>query len=240
MSKEQDLAQELLQAMQSLYVPQHTFQQVDGKTFRKVDQKHYQRTQIILEKLGFRRVADIEDITVTQSNPANRTFIRVFLSSDRTIVSACYHFPLAWLVRLLQWVGLAPCGGKVIDLETELSDGSFIVTSNTQEMDTTADIPGVHRQQFPHNTTAETLLSQHRAKLREFVQRGIQPLKQNNYAEIEAAQHRLQAIKSGYRASVGFVTNEDIDRTANRRQQEAVEVLKNALQDIQHNQSTDN
>lgn len=139
---------------------------------------------------------------------------------------------MAWLVRLLQWFGLAPRGGKVIDLESELSDGSFVVTSNTLEMDTTADIPGVHRQQFSHDTTAETLLSQHRTKLRELSRQGIQPLKHTTYAEIEAAQHRLQAIKSGYRATAGFVLPEDIDRTANERQQEAAEILKSALQDI--------
>lgn len=237
MSKEQELAQELLNTMQSIYVPQHTFQPVDAKTFRKVDQKYYQRTQTTLEKLGFHKIADIEDVTVTQVNPANRTFIRVFLNSDRTIVGACYHFPLSWLVRLFQWIGLAPRGGKVIDLETELSDGSFVVTSNSLEMDTTADVPGVHRQQFPHNTTAEILLQQHRTKLRAFIQQGIQPLRQNNYAEIEAAQHRLQAIKSGYRTSVGFVTDEDIDRTANSHQKEAAEVLKKALQDIKQNQA---
>ena len=138
--REQELAQKLLKTMQALYTDQHTFQHVDCKTFRHVDQKFYQHTQKMLEKLGFRQIADIEDVTVSQTKISHRTFIRVLLSSDRTIMGACYQFPLSWLVRLFQWIGLAPKGGKVIDLESELSDGSFLVTTNTLEMDTTTDI----------------------------------------------------------------------------------------------------
>ncbi|MBL1178694.1 hypothetical protein [Pantanalinema sp. GBBB05] len=231
-STEQKLAQKLLQTVQALYTDQHTFQQVDCNTFRHLDQKFYQQAQKNLEKLGFRHITDIEDVTVTQTNPAHHTFIRVLLSGDRTMVSACYHFPLSWLVRLLQWVGLAPKGGKVIDLESELSDGSFLVTANTLGLDTMADVPGIYRQQLPHNTSAEQLLTRHREKLRELSQAGIQPVKVNNYEEIEAAQHRLQAIKSGYRASVGFVTDEDIDRTARTDQQQTAETLKQALRDL--------
>ncbi|MBW4694060.1 MAG: hypothetical protein KME27_20125 [Lyngbya sp. HA4199-MV5] len=225
-------AEKLLQTMQSLYGQQHTFQQVDGKTFRNLDQAFYRQTQTMLEKLGFRSIADIEDVTVSQTNPAHHTFIRILLSGDRTTVGACYQFPLSWLVRLLQWIGLAPKGGKAIDFESELSNGSFLVTSNTLEMDTTADIPNVHRQQLPHNTPAEQLLTRHREKLREFGKQGIQPLKVNNYHEIEAAQHRLQAIKNNYRASVGFVTDDDIDQTATDRQRQAAETLKQAMRDV--------
>ncbi|UBF25567.1 hypothetical protein K9N68_28980 [Kovacikia minuta CCNUW1] len=226
-------AEKLLQTMQSLYGQQHTFQQVDCKTFRHLDQGFYRQSQKLLEKLGFRQIADIEDVTISQTNPAHRTFIRVLLSGDRTTVGACYQFPLSWLVRLFQWIGLAPKGGKVIDLESELSNGNFLITTNTLKMDTTADIPGIHRQQFPHNTSAEQLLNCHREKLREFNKQKIQPLKMNNYQEIEAAQHRLQAIKNNYRASVGFVTDADIDQTAKPHQQQAAETLKQALRDMQ-------
>jgi hypothetical protein len=230
--KEQELAQQLLQTMQGLYTQQHTFRQVNCKSFRQVDQGFYRRTQKTLEKLGFRQIADIEDVTVSKTNPAQRTFIRIFLSSDRTTVGACYHIPLSWLVRLLQWVGLAPKGGKAIDLESELSNGKFLVTTNTLEMDTTTDIPGIHRQQLPHNTPIDRLLSRHREQLRKLCVGGVQPIKVSNYEEIEAAQHRLQAIKSSYRASVGFVTDGDIDRTARGHQQQAAEILKKTLRDM--------
>jgi hypothetical protein len=230
-SENQASAEKLLQTMQSLYGQQHTFQQVDGKTFRNLDQAFYRQTQKLLEKLGFRLSADIEDVTVSQTNPAHRTFIRILLSGDRTTVGACYQFPLSWLVRLFQWLGLAPKGGT-IDFESELSNGSFLVTSNTLEKDTTADIPKVHRQQFPHNTSAAQLFTHHRGKLRELGKQGIQPLKMNNYQDIEAAQHRLQAIKNNYRASVGFVTDEDIDQTATDRQRQAAETLKQAMRDV--------
>jgi hypothetical protein len=229
--RKQEPAQKLLKTMQALYTNQHTFQPVDCKTFRHVDQKFYQHTQKMLEKLGFRQIADIEDVTVSQTKISHRTFIRVLLSSDRTTMGACYQFPLSWLVRLFQWIGLAPKGGKVIDLESELSDGSFLVTTNTLEMDTTTDIPGIYRQQFPHTTLAEQLLIRHCEKLRELSKQGIQPVRMNNYEEIEAAQHRLQAIKSAYRASVGFVTDDDIDRTARKHQQQAAETLKQAVRD---------
>jgi hypothetical protein len=235
MANEQDLAQQLLDTMRSLYQPQHTFQAVDAKTFRHLDLQFYHRTQKTFEQLGWQKIADIEDVTVTQVNPKGRTFIRVFLSGDRTLVGACYHFPLGWLVRLLQWVGLAPKGGKVIDLETELNDGSFVVTSNSLEMDTTADVPGVWRQQLPHYAGVDILLQRHRAKVQELSRQDIRPIQLNNYSEIEASQHRLQAIKSGYRAEVGYLTDEDIDRTAKDHQQQAAATLKQALQEIHRN-----
>jgi hypothetical protein len=231
-SENQASAERLLQTMQSLYEQQHVFQQVDCKTFRKLDQAFYRQSQKTLEKLGFRQIADIEDVTVSRTNPAHRTFIRVLLSGDRTTVGGCYQFPLSWLVRLFQRLGLAPKGGKAIDFESELSNGTFLVTTNTLEMDTTVDIPGVQRQQFPHNTSAENLLARHREKLRELGKQRIQPLKMNSYQDIEAAQHRLQAIKNNYRASVGFVTDADIDQTATDRQRQAAETLKQAVRDV--------
>ncbi|MBW4473102.1 MAG: hypothetical protein KME45_22395 [Stenomitos rutilans HA7619-LM2] len=232
-SENQASAEKLLQTMQSLYGQPHIFQQVDCKTFHNLNQAFYRQSQKALEKLGFRQIADIEDVTVSRTNPAHRTFIRVLLSGDRTTVGACYQFPLSWLVRLFQWFGLAPKGGKAIDFETELSNSSFLITSNTLEMDTTADIPNVQRQQLPHNTPIEPLLRRHREKLRVLGKQGIQPLKMNSYQDIEAAQHRLQAIKNNYRASVGFVTDADIDQTATDRQQQAAETLKQAVRDVQ-------
>ncbi|NET09620.1 MAG: hypothetical protein F6K16_33935 [Symploca sp. SIO2B6] len=170
---------------------------------------------------------------VDNPKPKDSTFIRLCLSQDGCVLGACYHYPLSWLVRLLQFIGLMPKGGQVIDFESELSDGSFVVTSNCLEMETTADIPNIHRHLFLHNTSALELLNHHKQTLKEFHSQGIIPVPMYSYEDMEAAQHRLQAIKNGYRASVGFVMDEDIDNAAGKHYREEAEILKQALKEIQ-------
>jgi hypothetical protein len=229
--KKQVPGQELMQMMQEIYGDLHTYQQVDCKTFRHLDQKFYQNTQKILETLGFRCIADIEDVTLSQTEPFRRLFIRVLLSNDGTTTGSCYHFAGSWLQRIFRWLGLLYKGDKQIALESELSDGSFLVTGNTLGMGL-APVPSVNEQQFPYNTSIETLWTRHREKLLEYSQQRIHPVKVNNYDEIEAAQHRLQMIKNNYRQSVGFLTEADIDKGVMPHQREAAEILKQSIRDM--------
>jgi hypothetical protein len=107
---------------------------------------------------------------------------------------------------------------KMIDLETELSDGSFIVTANSRGSDTTGAVPRVARFQHPLETPAFDLLTLHRDQVEQAMRRDptLQPVRVNTLDELIASQHRLQAIKNEHKASMGYMDAKEFRQIAGK------------------------
>jgi hypothetical protein len=229
----------LLQSMQSLYGEPHVFRQVDPKQFPWVKHKFYNQSQGQLEQLGFQKIADLEDVTVNQTNPQkSRTFIRAMVGDTGTVLAGIYHFPShvsSLMTRALLFLLRISRHSYIVDFETEFANGVFLVTSNTEMASAIQmDVPELQQHFFPKHTSVEDLYKSHRAMLNQIIKNsGAQPLSINTFEELEASQHRLQALKNGYRQSVGFLTAEDIDRTSAGRFDQAAEVMKQALEQTQ-------
>jgi hypothetical protein len=231
-------ALDLLQTFQTLYTSQHVFRPVEAAQFPWVKRKFYDQTQVKLEKFGFYKLVDLEDATVNSTNPPkSRTFIRSMVSADQAIMAGIYHMPpqpVSLLVRLILFFMRSPRQSFVVDFETELSDGSFLVTTNAALAAAIQfDIPTLHQQFFPATTTVERLYKSHQSALEKLMEHsGAQPLTIKTFEDIEASQHRLQALKNSYRQSVGLLNAEDIDRVADGRYQKEAGVLKQALEHV--------
>ncbi|MDZ7630348.1 MAG: hypothetical protein U5K74_03025 [Gemmatimonadaceae bacterium] len=167
---------------------------------------------------GFTRLADVEDTTIT-SAPGGvlmPVLIRTLLSRDGTVMAALYHpriKPL--LVRVLLWL-LRRSPGKVVDMETECSDGSFVVTSNAVTAEA-IDLPALISAEYqPAKTSAFSLHSRHVTRVAEHLAQrtGVTAKVITTHEELVASQNRMNAIKAAYRGDVGGITREELDRLA--------------------------
>lgn len=161
------------------------------------------------------------------------TFIRLMISDDHASIAGIYHFPTSsWWIRFLQFLRCYPQGIFTIDFETEFSDGTFLITGNTQEMSFMTDIPGIHRQLLPAQTSIEKSLVQHRQVLQHMESGDTEANLVNSWPEVEAMQQRLQEILNGHRQSVGYITGEDVERIANGRYDKATTIMKDEIEKL--------
>ena len=187
----------------------------DGELERRARyaRPHVTETQAKLQEAGFEHVGDVQDVI------ANRTarwlvrpaYIRVMLHPDGT-QAGVYAVRMAWVGSLLALFRLMPRTMRVVDLETELTDGRFVVTNNNLGVDTSepkADI--VQRQLDPATPVAE-LLAEHRLAVRES---GGEAVPIRTLDQAIASQTRLNDLKRADLATRDFAPTPDEIRRAN-------------------------
>ena len=211
-----DAADEIVRMQKALYSEPHEFRVVRAADFRDVDIDFYDRTRQFFESQGFRFLGDIEDVTATKEFPQMRTFLRVMAGDDGATQLAIYHLKMRGFFRLLQLIGVLPRNVKQIDLETEMSDGSFVVTANAEGVDTTGAVPRVHRFLHPRDTPAADLLRLHREQVEQATRRdpALQPVRVRTLDHLIQAQHRLQAMKNAHKASFGYMDAKELRQIA--------------------------
>ncbi len=230
--KARDSARQLLDLCKASYSQRHEFIRVDPGDFPLVDIRFYDRTQTLLEKRGFHKLDDIEDVTVTQaSGGKNRTFIRVMLHRDRNTLAGIYAMPRPFFVKVFQAIGLISKGDNAIELESEFDDGTFLVTSNLKDLNMSSDVPGIQRQQYPHHTTVDNLMAAHKKAL-DCLTGQKQPVYLYTYQDVLELQHRMQDIENRHKQRQGYITRDDIRRVAKNNQDQVAEELWAAIEEV--------
>jgi hypothetical protein len=194
---------------QKLYAGVHERRAVDESTIRAygLDLNFYGQTTEALERLGFRRLKDVVDVETEGTWLRCRAVIRTFLSGDGTAMCGVYHARFGGWVGLLSLIGVLPRKLKITDFETELTDGTFVTTSDAQSAVKTTEFPGISRIFLPLGTPTTALWAAHREHLqRELAGResGVRAVVLRTYEELGASQDRLQLLKCGHRNSPAF------------------------------------
>lgn len=218
MEPTQQAAHDILATIEATFVPSHDYVRVEPQQFRHLDLRFYERTMRLLNAKGFRLVADVEDRTITRAprGVLMPVMLRTMVSRDGTVMAALYHPRLKSLwTRVLLWV-LRRAPGRVIDLETECSDGSFVVTSNASAAAAFA-LPALISAEFlPASASVHELHASHTRRVAAHlaVRPGIVARPIATHEQLVASQNRMNALKAAYRGEVGGITREELDRLA--------------------------
>lgn len=189
-------ARKTLEQSEALFSGTHEFVSVDPSRFDWLDQGYYDDTRFRLEAEGFRCLGDVEDLTLTEQHPNMRTFIRVMSGDRGQVTVGIYQVKLTGLMAVFQWIGLIPRRARVLELESELSDGRFLVTNNTKDVDTTPGPAAIEMEQHPLPTRRDTLLARHRERLRAAIAQGAEVVRVDSLNQAIAGQDRLQTLKN--------------------------------------------
>ena len=116
--------------------------------------------------------------------------------------------------RVMQFIGLHARDLRIVEFESELSDGSFVTTSNCTEAAKVSEFPGISRQFLWKSVTPAELYAAHRAHLQRVLSEkpGILPYSFKSFDDLCAAQDRLDQLKSRHRNSLAFDPAADIAR----------------------------
>ncbi len=207
-------ARDALRVQKRLYSEEHDYRLVSPEEFPELDHAWYAWITETLGALGFAHLADIENLTVKEAMPNARAFIRVLLGGEGTVMAGAYDVKLRGFMGFCQSVGLLPRDLRTLDLETELSDGTFVATSNALGADKSADTPGIHRTQVHRYTAPAQMLDGHLYTVRVLMEQrpGVEPVRMHTFEAMMESQKREQRLKHEHKAGIGYVDREEIRR----------------------------
>ena len=208
-----EAAESMVALNKALYADQLEYAPADLSTFPRVDHGYYDQTQRWLEGHGFRCLGDFEVTSLTRAMPSMRTFLRVMLSADATIMAAVYDVKPCGFMRLLQLLHVLDRDFRTLDLATEFADGTFLATSNAKSASLTQETPGITRAFVPLDAGLEAVLNAHRSEL---ARSAVPPKSHASVEEVFASQARSHALKAAHRKREGYVNVEEIERIAGR------------------------
>lgn len=193
-------ARKIFDEAKALHSQPHEWAEVDPASFSADRDALYTRLESEMRALGFTTLGNIENLTLSRIFPGMRTYVRAMVSKDRETIA-----------------GIFVIGDLcVVEMETELSDGTFFVTNNTEGKDFSSPVEGIYRFSLPPTTPVEDLFQQHRRRTTQHreVRPGLDPLRCESLADCIATQQRVQAIKSRAAAANGYVDLQQFDRCA--------------------------
>jgi hypothetical protein len=208
-------AHRIVDHLQAIYQPTHQYVPADSAAFGHLDLQWYDRTSSAFEALGFRRFGDIEDKTISNApNTVLRpTFLRTMVSRDGTVTAALYDPRLRGVVlRVLLWM-LRKLPGKVVDFETECSDGSFVATSNAMGASHITLPPMFNVGWLPMHTAPTAVYAAHTARLAAHLasRPGITPLVIDSVDAMMRSQDRQNALKAAFRGEIPGLTASELE-----------------------------
>jgi hypothetical protein len=205
--------------LDAAYAAEHEYSRVEPDAFPDADLEFYRHATKAFESHGFRRVADLEDLTLTRIHPDSRTFMRVFVDDGRMIRATAYHVaPRSALVAMMQVVRVTPRPLYILELVSELPRGRFLSTSNTGGLIALEQPPEVKTERVTPETKLVAMIEQHRARLTDALRRDPSkaPVTMETYDDTIASFQRFNGIVARWRAAQRGLSREELERLRGR------------------------
>ncbi|MFC1599330.1 hypothetical protein ACFL2W_00920 [Candidatus Omnitrophota bacterium] len=200
-------AEDIVSVMKKSFVEEHEMGMVSPQDFPKRDISFYDLKRRQLQDLGFIYLADVEDVTLSEAYPQTRTFIRIMLSDDGCGHAGIYDATPGVLRSLFYWL-LGARGFKNVDIETELENGLFVITTTAPVMFSHG--PQIVFNRVPRRATVKELVQAHKKNVSEQINRdNIKPLKFKDLGDVLNSQKRQHEIIHVHRKSIGYGLTRD-------------------------------
>jgi hypothetical protein len=207
-----------------LCVVDYEYEIVDARDFKQLDFAYYEDGRRVLEHHGYRFLADYEQL-VFRRNSGLRIAIRVLISQDGSTSAGIWHLRQRWYLR-----ALGVKDAKAIDLETKLSNGEWLVTSNAQAAGALDQPPGIDAIHLPNGTCFEMMIESHHKRIALYVQKhpGVEPVRVATLEDVHRLQAELQRIKAEYRRANGL-TKQELQRIAGVDPSEGLDIVHEGI-----------
>ena len=194
---------DLFTQQRALWAEEQKHRPATDADFAALDRGWYDAATAELTTHGFTHLGDVVNTTIADATGVAPP-IRVLASADGHTVAGLYH------------VRTGGADLRAVDLDSERTDGTFVVTSNTADHDLLNPPPGIQRDRRPADTSVPVLLGAHRANIA-----GLDAVPAHTLADALAAQARMHKLKSAFRASAGLVQPDEVRRIARRSMPDA-------------------
>ncbi len=197
---EHEAAEEVAEEVSRLCIGKHEYAPVDARRFRHLDLEWLNAAQEKLEELGLPFLQDMENLTLARTSSV-KTFLRMHLGRQGTAMAALYHLKPGFAMRKM-----GAKEARVLDMESEFSNGHWICTGNAEAAGALASPPKVDALQLPAGTPIEAVVQAHDNRVKKFMAENPRThlKRMNGIEDMLQAQDRLQEIKAGFRSEQGI------------------------------------
>jgi hypothetical protein len=205
--------------LDAAYAAEHDYTKVEAEAFVDVDLEFYRQAARAFEAQGFRKVADLEDLTLSRLHPESRTLLRMFVDEGRMIRAAAFQVaPRSALFTMLQVVRASNRPLFVLELVSELPRGKFLSTSNTGGLVALEQPAEVRCERLPPEAKLTALIERHRGRLTAALRRdpGMAPVTMEDHDELIASMQRHNQVIAKWRATQRGLSREELERLRGR------------------------
>lgn len=211
-------------AVDILCIAEHEYATVDARQFKHLDLEFYEQSQLLLETHGYRFLADQENLTARRIG-GGRSPIRMMVSGDGVTAAAMFHIRPSWFWR---------CWGvqdsRVLDLESQFSNGEWIVTSNAQSAGALEQPPEVDAVHLSKDTCFETLIESHGKRVASYLNKhpGVEPVRMETLEDVHRMTAELTRVRAEHRRQTGL-TNIELERISRSGPSEAMDIVHEGI-----------
>jgi hypothetical protein len=200
-----EAAEQVAASVGQLCIGKYEYGPAEARRFPHLDLAWLDASRQKLESLGFGFLQDMENLTFSRSNKGPKTFLRMHLGRNGTAMAALYHLKQGFLLRMI-----GAKEARVLDVETEFSNGQWVCTGNAEAAGALQSPPGVDTLQLPAGTPIEAVVQAHDARMAKFMARcpEARPVRMGSIEDSLRAQDRLQEIKATFRRGHGISKTE--------------------------------
>ena len=203
----EDAARRITEQKRAIYSVPHEYAPVRVHDFAWLDEHYYDEVQRHLESIGFRCFGDVENLSLSAVYPNMRTAIRDFASADGIVTGSIWQLKMRGWLRVLAFFRVLKGDMRVVDLDTEFSDGTFLATANNLGLDPSSEVPGIERIQLPNATPIGEAVALHRRRVAEILAQrpGVAPVLARTARCVRDAAARAHKLKCEENARNNFV-----------------------------------
>ncbi len=201
--------------LDALFSGEHEYREVVPADFPFADVTFYDRVQRELEAIGFRKLQDVEDLTLSRVYPDARTFVRVLVDDGGLIRVGAFHLrSRGGLVGLFSALGVIPRHVHVVELVTEVAHGRFLITTPTRGLDRLDPPPEAEVERLAPGTPVATLVAHHRERIQEHLRAhpAQSPVRVDSYDAAMASVQRGHVVASRHRQNIGRLSRDELER----------------------------
>ncbi|MFK5923095.1 MAG: hypothetical protein QM496_13020 [Verrucomicrobiota bacterium] len=186
------------------------YQPTELRSVKRIDYSFYEASEAAMYLQGFSNMGDYQDLEHRRNFPKQQTVVRFMVSKDHSIMAAFYHLPIPRLNKLLLWLSGNLTSFRTIDLETEFTDGYFVMTT-TAAMLLSAP-PGGRRNQMPESTSVSDLVQFHNEAVESYRKKhpGVDAISFNSFSDIIESQERGVELMRQHRKNMGGLTKAEL------------------------------
>lgn len=238
-------AKRILEPLKEQFQGPHDIVRVSEAEFPHLDFSRYSAIDGVVRAAGYEHLADVElrDVSKSEGNLYHPTLIRKYIASNGSTVACAYLLrprigKLVGLfvrgMRNLRWFATPALIAEllpqrlILDLETELDDGRYIVTSNAEAAAMMTSPPTIENLFFPYDTEFQELVTAHGVRISSMSEGGSF-VHVRSYDDTIAMSRRLKLQKNAYRASIDWISKDEIIAMGDERPGGA-EALFNEIQ----------
>jgi hypothetical protein len=225
-----DAASQILNTVRNLNSKMHVYKEIDATTFQNVSHKFYKYCQKELEKLGFEKIADVEDVTLRGLKYCRPTFFRIMGNTGLKINANFYDSNPFLLIRVLSF--LKHFNLKIYEFNTHFSNDIFLESSIVSSTIQNVDIP-LFIKQYGQKKSIKDLLRFHKNKQDEIASanKDLEILYIDSFDSFIQNEKRLFEIKREKLSQAGWVSKEYLYNQVGKNK-EIVDLIYNEIQEI--------